>query len=336
MSKKSLLANVLFGVLRFASLPISGAVRPKGLPVLAYHRICALPGPDYPFSGGTISASPEEFDIQMRFVSKHFSVINFNILYGLLSGGSALPENPLIITFDDGYSDNYTIALDILLKYNLTAAVFLSTSFIDSGEPFWHDKCHYLLRRTGEKIIDLDSGRYVIKIDGDDRGRAIQQVSRIFASVPDRDRVRLFGQLEEQSKVRVPSEDLKMAKPLTWHQIKEMSMAGMEFGSHTVGHPFLANMTGDEMRHELVTSKEVIEKETGVEVKSIAYPSGNYNKAVVESVKQAGYRFGIAYEHGIWDPDRAGPYAIPRIHVEADTIFPLFQASLFFPQVFVR
>jgi peptidoglycan/xylan/chitin deacetylase (PgdA/CDA1 family) len=338
MSKKGFLANILFGKLGFLTLPISGLRRAKGkiLPVLAYHRVNLLPGADYPFSGGTISAGPDEFDRQMAFVSRRFDVINFGILSELLSSGAALPANPLIITFDDGYADNYDVAFKILLKYKLTATIFVSTSFIDSGEPFWHDKLHYILRSTLRKIVTFDSGRYKVTINHAKRHEAIESISHIFGSVPDKDRVRFFQELEEQSKVDMPPDLLKLVAPLNWGRIREMSACGIEFGSHTVSHPHLSRMTEDEIMSELVTSKAVIREKAGVEVISVAYPFGSYNETVMKCAKRSGHRFGIAYEHDVWRLDKTDVFAIPRIHVERDVASSLFQANLLLPWIFVK
>jgi peptidoglycan/xylan/chitin deacetylase (PgdA/CDA1 family) len=336
MSKKGFLADILFNKLNFITLPITNILRPKVFCVLAYHRVFSLPDSDYPFSSGTISASPEEFDRQMKFVSKNFHVINFKILSDLILSGEEVPNNLLIITFDDGYADNYELAFSTLQKYNLTATIFLTTSNIDSGEIFWYDKLHYILRKTSQKMVTFDSGKYTIKIEDMSRHKAIESANKIFNSVSNKDRLRFFQQLEEQSEVTILHNHLKLANPLNWHKIKEMSKYGIEFGSHTISHPYLSNMSNDEIMYELVTSKKSIQEKLGIEVKSISYPFGSYNKEVMECAKISGYQFGIAYEHNTWRFDRMQTYAIPRIHVEPDVGYSLFQANLLFPQLFVR
>jgi hypothetical protein len=211
MSKKEFLANILFNRLGPAILPVSRCFRSKRLPVLAYHRINSLPDPDYPFSSGTITATPEEFDKQMAFVSNHFTAINFGILSDLLSSAKPLPSNPIIITFDDGYEDNYTEAWPILKHHNLTATIFISTSYIDSGELFWYDKMHYMFRKTSQPKLTLESGKHVINIPDNNRLEAIESVNRIFFTASNKDRLRLFQEIEDQSQVNIADVHLQLA-----------------------------------------------------------------------------------------------------------------------------
>jgi peptidoglycan/xylan/chitin deacetylase (PgdA/CDA1 family) len=336
MNKKILLANLLFGKLNLIIMPIANAIRPKVFYLLAYHRVFPLPADDYPFSKEIISVCPEEFQRQMGFVAQNYDVINFNILSNLISSDTPLPKYPLIITFDDGYFDNHDFAFNILRKFNLTATVFLTTSNIDSGEPFWYDEMYYILQNTSKSIITFDSGKHVIPIDATNRSNAIESISNLFGTVSNNDRQRLYHQLKEQADVEMTLSHKELVKPLNWHQIKEMSKYGIEFGSHTANHPYLANTTDDEIMHELATSKESIQKNLGLEIKSVAYPFGSYSDKVMECVRKSDYEFGIAYKHDIWRFDKSNKYGIPRIHVETDVNFNLFQANLLLPQVFVK
>jgi peptidoglycan/xylan/chitin deacetylase (PgdA/CDA1 family) len=123
---------------------------------------------------------------------------------------------------------------------------------------------------------------------------------------------------------------------MNWRQVKEMHSAGIEFGSHTVSHPYLANLTVEELNFELMNSKIAIESQLGTQVYSIAYPFGNYSARVMECSMKNGYHFGISYEHNTWKYGRMNDFAIPRIHVESDVTLALFRANLFLPQIFVE
>lgn len=334
VSKKSVLAKILFKYLETISLPILTAIRPNLLYILAYHRIFPFPGKDYPFSEGTISATPVEFDKQMKFVRKRFNVINFETLSNAISSGKPLPKNSLIITFDDGYADNYEIAWGILKKYGLTATIFLVTSFVESSNLFWFDKLSYVIKRFSGNSINF--GKYVFETGNKNREMIRESVMRICRSVSEKERVRLYSDLEKQCNIRMPSEHIALAKPLSWGQIREMSEGGIEIGSHTVTHPFLSNLTIDEIMYELVESKRAIEEKLGKKIKSVAYPAGSYDERVVNCVKDCGYQFGVSYEHNVKKFDENDLFNMPRIHVETEVDYTLFQANLFFPQLFVR
>ena len=91
------------------------------VPILNYHKV-----DDFYHS---LSIPPEEFEEQMKYLSEHgFTTITPDQLMAYLNHDRELPENPILITFDDGYLDNFTNAYPIMKKYGFTATIFLVTN----------------------------------------------------------------------------------------------------------------------------------------------------------------------------------------------------------------
>jgi peptidoglycan/xylan/chitin deacetylase (PgdA/CDA1 family) len=97
------------------------------------------------------------------------------------------------------------------------------------------------------------------------------------------------------------------ARALTWKQIKEMSDAGVDIESHSLTHPFLTRRRHTELdqraysnwlSRELIDSKRMIEHATGKQVLFIAYPFGDYDHYLVDSVGRAGYGAALTCEAG--------------------------------------
>jgi len=337
VGKKDLLAAVLFGKCGFIVNPLLRRVDGDEFYVLAYHRVFQEPKDiRYPFIEGTISASPEEFEKQIKFVSNEFNVTNFNNLHAVMKSGRKIPKKSLIITFDDGYKDNYEIAFGIIKSHHVTATIFVSTGFIDSGEHFWFDKVAYLINLTKAAKISLGDGKYKYYLsDENSKKRIKKEIARVFGICPDEERRNLLLELGQQSGVAVNQEDSKLAAPLGWNEIREMSDYGIEIGSHTVNHPFLTHMREEEMLFELKKSKENIEAKIGKEVKSVAYPFGIYNEKVMECAKKCGYQFGLSYEHKISKYNENNRYNIPRVHVEKYIKYDLFRGQILLPKIFI-
>src|SRR5262249_20134881 len=78
-------------------------------------------------------------------------------------------------------------------------------------------------------------------------------------------------------------------KMLTWEQVLEMSRDGIEFGSHTVTHPLLTYEDETTVKHELTVSKQILEQKLNRRVRAFAYPNGDFNEAVKDQVREAGY-----------------------------------------------
>jgi len=99
----------------------------QAVPILYYHSVKLE-------NGNELRMPPEEFEAQMAYLQdKGFHSISLDQLYQASYKGGTLPEKPFVITFDDGYVDNYTTAYPILKKYGFTATVFMVTSYINGA-----------------------------------------------------------------------------------------------------------------------------------------------------------------------------------------------------------
>ncbi len=107
------------------TLPAMAAENEDNTPVtvLNYHKVDNM--------NISLSVLPDDFDKQMNYLkSEGYNTITPEQLYQHLVNGTQLPENPIIITFDDGYEDNYQYAYPILKKYGFTGTVFIITSLV--------------------------------------------------------------------------------------------------------------------------------------------------------------------------------------------------------------
>lgn len=86
---------------------------------------------------------------------------------------------------------------------------------------------------------------------------------------------------------------LRPRKPLTWPQIREMQNHGIEFGSHTLTHPYLPEIPDEQLVCEVVESKRHLEDALGVEVTTFAYPYGGVDRRVRSAVAEAGYKLAF-------------------------------------------
>lgn len=110
--------------------PISQEIH---VPILMYHHIAYYYG-DKNDQLASLYVFPENFDKQMAYLKiAGYHIISLDKLYRGLQGLEKLPEKPIVITFDDGYDDNYQFAYPILKKYEMTATFFIITGKISSA-----------------------------------------------------------------------------------------------------------------------------------------------------------------------------------------------------------
>jgi len=102
----------------------------SGIPVLNYHQVNNK-------AHHLLTLSSQEFEAQMAYLQEAgYTTISPDQLVDHLQYGASLPPNPILITFDDGYEDNYRNAYPILQKYNFTATIFLITDFVSNNNRY--------------------------------------------------------------------------------------------------------------------------------------------------------------------------------------------------------
>ena len=116
------------------------------VPILMYHYIRPAPSIYLDYLGYRLTVTPEDFHTQMDWLSVlGYHAVDFNDLRAYFSGLAPLPTKPVVITFDDGYSDLYTTAFPMLRSYNFKGVAYIVTSFV--GQP------RYV---TAAQIVEMD------------------------------------------------------------------------------------------------------------------------------------------------------------------------------------
>lgn len=311
----------------------------RNLRILAYHRVLDDAPAAFAFDEELISATTGAFRQQMDFVRRNFNVINFQQLYECERAGRAWPERALIVTFDDGYRDNYANAFPILKEMRLGATIFLAASHINQAKLFWWDLIAYCFKQTRRPSVtfsEIDAAPFALD-SSHERRKAVDRVLEWIKRVPEDAKNSFLARLHEQLDVALPS-DLAAGMHLSWEEVREMAAGGIEFGSHTMTHPVLANVSAAQLKDEVCRSKTILERELRREVVSFSYPVGgrsDFNQSVKQAVKECGYRFAVSYQEGIAEK-ASDHYSLPRIHVEESLSLKLFRANLMFPGLMLR
>ena len=109
-------------------------------------------------------------------------------------------------------------------------------------------------------------------------------------------------------------------------QVREMSDAGFEIGSHTLTHPHLTDLNDDQLKQEIVDSKHNLEDIVGKEVISFSYPYGDCDSRVISAVMDAGYKNAVSTKLGL--VYESSEYEVPRVNVRWNAITPLLMRKI--------
>lgn len=285
--------------------------------ILTYHRVIDKGRRKQTNSTAGIIVSERLFDMQMRSLQRHLHPISLDDFQAHVESGKPLPPRSCLVTFDDGWLDNYEIALPILKKHEIPATVFLPTNFISNDRTFWQEemmKWLTALLRSGRKdsrarlAETLNTGKAPSSLTTWDlRDYVTNLKSQTYKEI--------FQKLEDvRSELGQDKAPPHYDRHMTWAQVLEMQDAGISFASHAMSHQILCRLSGAECRRELVSSRAVLEDKLGKSVRALAYPNGDHDISVMQQARTAGYAIAFSTHSGLFDR-KSNPLSIPRMNI---------------------
>lgn len=292
--------------------------------ILMYHRVVTEAELSSQFIQPGMYVTGETFERQVRFLLEYFDVLSMPELLTMWREKTWKADRRYcVITFDDGWLDNYVHAFPVLHRYNVPATIFLPTGVIGTTKWFWPEELGWINRRfaslpTERKALILASLRggdsWFSGIAGNMEGGQSDELIERCKTVS-HDRIgELVGRLAEEMEVRLPCERLVM----NWDEVRDMAAAKISFGSHSINHKILTAVSDAELQEEVFGSLDTLRKHGLKGELVFCYPNGNYSPAVVRSVESAGYCAATTTEQGWEDWEPAHLFRLKRIAVHND------------------
>jgi peptidoglycan/xylan/chitin deacetylase (PgdA/CDA1 family) len=298
------------------------------LVILMYHRVLDHADEEEEYSQPGLIVSRQVFDKQISFLAKDYNLLSLENLMELLQNNKPIPKRAVVITFDDGWRDNYLYAYPILKKHKVPATIFLATDFIGAAKIFWFlqlelllaegnlypEKLAHILEKVKEEnkaslsaqdlsLLDIDS----IKGDPDKFIERMKQLDfEIIQKIID-------GMIAEGG---LSSEKWRKKRwVLNWDEVIDMNRNNIDFGSHGCSHQILTSLSLDEVERELVQSRKVIEERIGKKICLFSYPNGDYNSKIKKLVQKSGYNCAVTTRRYEKLSDQLDLFALKRINV---------------------
>jgi peptidoglycan/xylan/chitin deacetylase (PgdA/CDA1 family) len=225
-----------------------------------------------------------------------------------------------VITIDDGYQNNYSLAYPILKELNLSATIYLTTGFIGTNKAPWVDDLMELLLSTEAKELSFPEflGDEMLNISTPKGKRnAETKLFNLMLCLEHQQKLLALKNLSEiLGANEVFENNNSERKMLNWEEVSEMSKNNISFGAHTVTHPTLSKMDLEGAEREIYESKMEIEARVGRKVRHFAVPNGkveDFSDELKKYCKEIGLSTVVSTESGVVF-DQADPYFLKRIN----------------------
>lgn len=283
--------------------------------ILAYHRVVSVePDPNQ------LCVSPKHFEEQVRLLRGEMHLMQLKEL-GLGRPEADLPKGGVVITFDDGYADNWLNAAPILDGLGIPATFFVTTGMVDTGREFFADELiHLTLLAThlpeqlrvpvgGHTIGLLGEARPIPstnhaglggnggRLEGVQRERLYGKLHRLLREEDSQSRESILSEIRRQAG-EGPWPACESHRTLSSRELRDLAQGDrFEVGAHAVEHLVLRRLPREEQAYQISASKAQLESILSKPVESFAYPYGSewdVSPTTVELVGRAGFRLACA------------------------------------------
>jgi peptidoglycan/xylan/chitin deacetylase (PgdA/CDA1 family) len=328
--KKELLAKILY----YSGIHNIARLRNKSrLIVFNYHRIKSNDNNfATPFDDDVFGPTVSQFKEQIKWLKQNAKILSEKELIDILDAKRVPSGLNVLITFDDGYRDNYTLAYPVLKELNVPAILFIPTNLINTRQIGWWDIIAYLIKNTKKPYIIFEDEKFLLAVE---RKKTIDFFNNKMKLEKAEKTVNLLKNLAEACEADMPDFDKQDSQLMTWEQIREVSKNNISIGAHTHTHRVLSALDLSTQKEEMTLSKTILEQEIGNRVNSIAYPVGDYQHFTQEScniAEQVGYKLGFSFNTGVNYIKEINYFDIKRVGPPRDVIMLVVTTTL--PSIF--
>ncbi|MGB3238646.1 MAG: polysaccharide deacetylase family protein [Geitlerinemataceae cyanobacterium] len=254
-----------------------------GAIVLMYHSIAPPELARWIDPG--VRKTPEIFEWQMQFLARHRRPISLSQLLAELDRGETPPAGTVVVTFDDTYQDNLTVAAPILARYGIPATWYLPTGWINRGENPWIDRLYTAFGTRTQNRLLLDIGNWDLS-DTVQRDAAYTTLIEALIGATYNDRERLITQVID----RLQPTETPPRLILSWEEIRTAlrEFPYLEMGLHGTHHIDLSHSSPGKVRSDIEGCIADYRRELKRDPVHFAFPYNRHSNAARSLLRELG------------------------------------------------
>jgi peptidoglycan/xylan/chitin deacetylase (PgdA/CDA1 family) len=289
---------------------------------LMYHRICddqqaAIASDSNFLPNQELVVSAGAFEQQMAFLARHYNCITLAEAIGQIKAGRLEPDSA-IVTFDDGYLDNLTLALPILRKYQVPATVYVATGLVEHAASLWWYELEHLIRVRSRLHIQWQKRHIRFSLLGpSQKYKAYFHLNRLLKGMSPAEQEDFMAAVRSgPQQPRFNSASLMLRR----RQLQLLAADPLiTIGAHTHHHLVLSRLPEIRLRHEINRSRDLLQSWLERPITHLAYPFGGNQQAGKReflTARELGFESAVTTRLGhIHGFHRKHLLALPRVAI---------------------
>ena len=230
---------------------------------------------------------------QLHYLVRHFKVVSLETMLDRLTHGGFPLAHEIVLTFDDGLRNNLTVVYPILRQLQVPATMFVCPGLVESGAWLWNHEMRCRMQTlAAPELAEL-------------RMKLLAPGTSVDAIVEWMKTLRLPQRLMAETTIRQATAGFQPTATqseafdiMNWEDLRSLDRNLITVGSHTLSHPILTTLSGEEIESEILESRTCLEQRLERKVDFFCYPNGAYDKRAYQLVQRT-YRAAVTTESGV-------------------------------------
>ena len=265
----------------------------KNLHILLYHGVTRRKHPGIVnYSGKHLYI--DDFRRHMKLIKQRCNLLTIDEIVELDRTGKIWPQNSVVVTFDDGFHNNYECAASILDDFKIPAVFYICAGLINTDEMLWVDQIEDCINRTNKKDLEikLDKGCRFKLNSLQEKILALEQIKKFCKKSSSDNKDRVLEELISKTNITPDVNASLDYKLMSWHELRSISQNSLfTIGGHTLCHDIMSALPVPRMDLDIKLTLGLLKYHLGHNITHFSYPEGqaiHYNDNVISSLKRNG------------------------------------------------
>jgi peptidoglycan/xylan/chitin deacetylase (PgdA/CDA1 family) len=265
-----------------------------------YHSVLPDPLLRADSLGGIIHFEAE-FRAQMEVLAREFNPVSLDDVLKYVHEGKDLSKRSVVVTFDDGYADNYEVAMPVLNQVGVPATFYATVDCVENRRLPWPSRLRFAFRKTQRRVWCDSQGKSWPLNGPTQKEDAFLAACDLCCQLSGPAQELFIKRIEQDLEACLPSESGSLM--MNFEDLRALRRHGHVVGSHTMTHPNMAYVGEDDALREFTESKRLLEQHLGTPIQHFSYPcpalSPHWSSQTVALSRAVGYVSAVTTDSGL-------------------------------------
>lgn len=236
-----------------------------------------------------------DFERDMDYLKQHCNVLSMDEVLKLTISEDHFPSRSVAVTFDDGFANNFQLAMPILNRLNIPATFYVTSGIVDTDLMFWVDQLEDCLNRTKNSEIQITlegKNKHFYLNKQEERLNALDAIKTVCKCVLVTEKDQIVNQVIEKTGIEPQTSAAENYKKITWESLRKMASNPLfTIGGHSLYHDILALQNSEFVESDIETSIALLRSNLSSQITHYSYPEGqpnHYNDDIIKFLKKCG------------------------------------------------